>query len=237
MSQLTHDKEAAREAARGGDGKFGTQPAAESPTDLGAAPTGGCCLDCGQEMVTEPGERGSFHLAHDGTVDAEADADHEPVAPTWVQDGVTPHPTGGYVSVVEKTLDRPSSPRLKAKTRSYLNAEGRLHRLDGPAFVRTTATGHHEERYYQDRFQHRGGNRPSVLMWSPTGVVYHAEWHIDSEHDRTDSGPATATQSCVTWYEEGEPVIERTHDYRDADPSQYMSPEDTQPAEELEYRQ
>ncbi|GAA1753687.1 hypothetical protein [Nostocoides vanveenii] len=45
--------------------------------------------------------------------------------PAWVEDGVTPHPTGGYVRVI--TNDHNTL---------YLDADGKSHRLDGPAITR-----------------------------------------------------------------------------------------------------
>lgn len=80
--------------------------------------------DVGDLIAEWATRKGVF--THDGPFTVDFDeidlAEWMDANPPWVQDGVTPHPTGGYVRVQHTT-----------SVTMYLNADGGLHRLDGPA--------------------------------------------------------------------------------------------------------
>ena len=98
---------------------------------------------------------------------------------SWKQDGVTPHPTGGYASV-EHTYNEANG----TMSTSYHDAQGRSHRLDGPAFESATADG------------------PSSYMWMKEGKLHRTdgpakystdgreEYWVEGKLHRTD-GPAS----------------------------------------------
>lgn len=71
----------------------------------------------------------------------------------WVQDGVTPHPTGGYVNAHQP------APNVV----EFYNADGRKHRLDGPA-VMTAHTHGYSEAFLRDGLLHREDG-PAVTQW------------------------------------------------------------------------
>lgn len=101
--------------------------------------------------------------------------------PAWVQDGVTPHPTGGYVTV-ERSTTEPGSGLVM-----YLDAEGGLHRLDGPASAWDSRQGDgspfHQDNWYLNGLRHRSDGLPAVVdsrggrEWWEDGAKY-AEFHI-----------------------------------------------------------
>jgi hypothetical protein len=97
------------------------------------------------EIYTEAAEAGlvteglgPFHVYA-----ANDDADHwEENAPApWAPDGVTPHPTGGYVSV-----------RQLGNGTAFVDADGELHREDGPAFEDSDGSSY---AYYRHGRPHR----------------------------------------------------------------------------------
>ena len=87
----------------------------------------------------------------------------------WVEDGVTPHPSGSYVYV-----DRTLSGVIR-----YLDAQRRKHRLDGPAVEWSKGT---REWYVDGRLHRLDG--PAVELADGT-----SEWWVDGQLHRLD-GPA-----------------------------------------------
>ena len=88
--------------------------------------------------------------------------------PAWTQDGVTPHPTGGYVRVEKWSY-----------AVKYLDASGLEHRLDGPAFEYADGT----RTWCVDGYTHRLEG-PAIEYADGT-----REWCVDGRRHRL-FGPA-----------------------------------------------
>lgn len=114
--------------------------------------------------------------------DPETEADYWELTapPAWTQDGITPHPIGGYVSIEERNGGL-----------RYRDADGKNHRADGPAF--DGADGSFT--YFTHGVVHRADG-PASCMVTPsergaTDVVL--GWYIDgqyvgSQHTETEPG-------------------------------------------------
>lgn len=96
------------------------------------------------------------------------------VHPGWVQDGHTPHPSGGYVECRRSMNEK----RLEFQT--YLDVDGKLHREDGPAKRITSAEGTHVEAWMRHGLYERSGGLPAfvdsshdltTMMWYRDGKV------------------------------------------------------------------
>jgi hypothetical protein len=90
--------------------------------------------------------------------------------PQWVQDGRTPHPTGGYVT-------REVSTRNGMVTERYLDAEGWLHQEEGPALCK-------QDDLWDQQFHYRHGvlhneNGPAVLERSQTSTM--RKWYVNGQ--------------------------------------------------------
>lgn len=90
--------------------------------------------------------------------------------PPWVQDGTTPHPTGGYVTVEDLSTDR-------EQVWDYRDADGKRHNADGPAFVKEDDTGV-MERYYKHGVLHND-NGPAQVIRGITGES--RTWYVDGQ--------------------------------------------------------
>ena len=133
---------------------------------------------------------------------------------SWVEDGVTPHPTGGYVRVE----------RLPGEAVRYLNAQRELHRLDGPAIE--WSTGDREwwvvgklhrldgpaieyadgaRRWYVDDKGHRLDG-PAVEWADGT-----REWYVDGMKHRFDGPAVEWGNGTCKWWLRGVEVTEAEH--------------------------
>lgn len=90
--------------------------------------------------------------------------------PTWVQDGTTPHPTGGYVTVEDANSDHES-------IRSYRDADGKHHRTDGPAFIKEDETGVMSRHYKHGKLHNDNGPAQVIHGISGTSKV----WYVDGQ--------------------------------------------------------
>lgn len=111
-----------------------------------------------------------------------ADAGQLDLAAEWVEDGVTPHPTGGYVRI-----DRSDS-----KSR-YRDQYGLLHRLDGPAVIYVSGT---QEWWVRGRKHREDG--PALTRW--TGE---ARWHLDGMPHREDGPAVLLPHGRQEWFLDG----------------------------------
>jgi hypothetical protein len=105
----------------------------------------------------------------------------------WVQDGYTPHPTGGYLTVSTTSLGT-----------EYLGPTGLRHRLDGPAWV--GANGRLE--YWVDGAIHRLGG-PAII---DNG---NERWMNDGVLDRKDGPAITLANGTREWWVNG---VRHRHD-------------------------
>lgn len=121
----------------------------------------------------------------------EADVDLAPAQ--WVQDGVTPHPSGGYVTVRQDSLSV-----------MYLGSDGRPHRLDGPAVERADGT----RSWYRDGTRHRDDG-PAIEH--PDGKKI---WCLNDRLHREDGPAVEEPDGTKVWYQRdrlhrvGGPAIE-----------------------------
>ncbi len=112
---------------------------------------------------------GPFSVRVD-SVDAEEAADQwEANAPApWTQDGVTPHPTGGYVTV-----------DVDMNGTTYRDADGKAHREDGPAFEGPSGSFH----YYRHGVSHRAdGPATCVVSSHGNGSEVTQSWYVDGDY-------------------------------------------------------
>lgn len=100
----------------------------------------------------------------------------------WVEDGTTPHPTGGYASV-----------RSSADVTNYFDADGRPHREDGPATE--TSDGSYTEWARHGQIHREDGPAVRSVMVTPAVTWVSEAWYQNNERHRED-GPAV-TQSDV----------------------------------------
>ena len=112
----------------------------------------------------------------------------------WIPDGVTPHPTGGYVTV-----------KGSASGFQFLNAEGKLHRLDGPAVEGLDGSF----QWWVDDKRHRLDG--PAIEWSD-GT---REWWVDDKRHRLDGPAVENADGTRKWYLNGRlnrlgaPAVER----------------------------
>ena len=102
----------------------------------------------------------------------------------WFADGVTPHPTGGYVHV-ERT---PAGIR-------YLDAQRRMHRRGGPAIEGADGT---REWYVGGQSHHLDG--PAVERSSGS-----REWYVDDKLHRLDGPAIERADGSREWWVGGQP--------------------------------
>ena len=105
--------------------------------------------------------------------------------PVWEQDGSTPHPSGGYVTVTA------CEGGFK-----YTDADGELHRDDGPA-VDTQGT----IEWRQHGQLHREHGPARVLRYS--GTTSEVTWARNGHLHRLD-GPAVVLRGRQEWWADGE---------------------------------
>lgn len=127
------------------------------------------------------------------TVRLDADQLREWMAdnPPWTQDGTTPHPTGGYVSIEDNDSDH-------EQVRSYRDADGKHHRTDGPAFIKEDDTGVMEQHYRHGRLHNDDG--PAQVIVSNSGTS--KTWYVDGER----AGTHTETNEYGWKIVDGKPV-------------------------------
>jgi hypothetical protein len=113
--------------------------------------------------------------------------------PQWVQDGRTPHPTGGYVT-------REVSTRNGMVTERYLDAEGWLHQEEGPAVRKQDDLGD-QQRHYRHGVLHNE-NGPAVLERSQTSTM--RKWYVNGQ----EVARTVETLSPGWGLENGRPVKE-----------------------------
>ncbi|XKH58453.1 hypothetical protein LG293_17685 (plasmid) [Citricoccus nitrophenolicus] len=119
--------------------------------------------------------------------------------PAWTQDGITPHPTGGYV-----TVDR------GRYGEAYLNRDGELHRTDGPA-EDDTIEGRRFQKWRIHGTPIRPGGGPSTQqIHLATGKVLTEHWTDDQGRLHREDGPAyQESDGYQAWYRNGEQTHER----------------------------
>ena len=111
----------------------------------------------------------------------------QPTTTGWVQDGVTPHPTGGYVAI-----------RPWFGWTEYVDADGRRHRMDGPA-VDGRSEGGRAEWWVEGRLHRIGG--PAIEGYGETAGA--RQWFVDGQAHRVD-GPAIESPGRVNaWFVNG----------------------------------
>lgn len=128
-------------------------------------------------LYLEAADRGDVEKGYGPfTVHVDADRLREWMAdnPPWVQDGVTPHPTGGYVTVEDANSDY-------EMIRSYRDADGKHHRTDGPAFIKEDETGVLERHYQHGELHNENGPAQVIVSNSGTSRV----WYVDGEEAGT----------------------------------------------------
>ncbi|GAA1774197.1 hypothetical protein GCM10009810_34040 [Nostocoides vanveenii] len=108
----------------------------------------------------------------------------------WVEDGVTPHPTGGYVSV-----------EVRSDQTVYRDADGHRHRVDGPAVV--TSTG--KTRWFRHGILHRLDGP----AYANPGAV--AKWFVDGRRHRLDGPAVVHSQGHRQWWLHDRRVSEAEH--------------------------
>lgn len=153
----------------------------------------------------------------------------------WVQDGVTPHPTGGYLSVytsrdyteyvndkgVRHRLDGPAYTHVGGRTEYWV--EGQQHRLGGPAIVDGL-----EEAWCDHGVLHRLDG-PAITSangtreWYVNGVRHRedgpsiergngsSEWHLHGKRHRVDGPAVTNPDGAVSWCLYGQKVSQEEH--------------------------
>lgn len=93
-------------------------------------------------------------------------------------------------------------PILRTKRRGekvieYYNAQGKLHREDGPASTHYNVDGELSlERWYKNGVMHRDGGKPALTRYKVDGFGRHCEDCYVSNKLHNDSGPA-----CITEYD------------------------------------
>lgn len=90
--------------------------------------------------------------------------------PPWTQDGKTPHPTGGYVTIEDADSGHES-------IRSYRDADGHHHREDGPAFIKEDETGVMSRHYKHGKLHNDNGPAQVIHGISGTSKV----WYVDGQ--------------------------------------------------------
>lgn len=90
--------------------------------------------------------------------------------PPWTPDGVTPHPTGGYVAVEETR-------HHNRYVQRFLDADGELHRDDGPASHERDDTG--ARLHYCRHGKPHNERGPALVEHGPNHT--HQVWFVDGE--------------------------------------------------------
>lgn len=111
-------------------------------------------------------------------------------AESWTQNGVTPHPTGGYV--------RAHWSRHHIR---YWNAGGKLHRLDGPAIEYADGA---RSWYVDDKLHRLDG--PAVEL--ADGARH---WYVNGKWHRLDGPALEHATGARRWYLSGVELTEAEH--------------------------
>ena len=99
---------------------------------------------------------------------------------SWTADGVTPHPTGGYVHVE----------RTKRGAIRYLDAQRRMHRRGGPAVERADGTG---SWWVDDKLHRLDG--PAVERADGT-----RQWWLHNKLHRLDGPAVERADGTRSWW-------------------------------------
>lgn len=128
----------------------------------------------------------------------------------WAEDGVTPHPAGGYVRVERRPhrtryvdvagrkhrLDGPAAEWADGPREWWFN--GQLHRLDGPAVELANGT----RQWWVDGKQHRLDG-PAIEL-----ADGFREWWVDGERHRLDGPAIERADGTREWWLRGAPFPE-----------------------------